>query len=102
MELSIHVSLDGFGSHKARNKNPGQECSRNSEIKLQAKLNLSGRGRGRRKAIAATSQPLRTARGYEEVCMVWKVKDFRPEFEMCILAGPNDLEYGKIPLLKAR
>ena len=34
--------------------------------------------------------------------MVRKVKDFRPEFEMCGLAGPNDLEYGEVPLLEAR
>ena len=34
--------------------------------------------------------------------MVRKVKDLRPEFEMCILAGPNDLEYGQIPLLNTR
>ena len=34
--------------------------------------------------------------------MVRKVKDLRPEFEMCILAGLNDLEYGQVPLLKAR
>ena len=34
--------------------------------------------------------------------MVWKVKDLRPEFEMCILAGPNNLEYGQIPLLNTR
>src|SRR5436309_333320 len=102
MELSIHVSLDGLGSLKARTKNPGQECSRNSEIKLQAKLNLSRRGRGRSKAVAATAQTLRTASGYEEVCMIRKVKDLRSEFEMCTLAGPNDLEYGQVPLLQAR
>ena len=34
--------------------------------------------------------------------MVWKVEDLRPKFEMCILAGLNDLEYGEVPLLKAR
>ncbi len=34
--------------------------------------------------------------------MVREIKNLRPEFEMCTLAGLNDLEYGEVPLLKAR